>query len=32
MPLQVEDMKTYPMQHYLEDELVERLGFADEVF
>ena len=32
MPLNVEEMRTYPMQHYLDAELVERLGFADEAF
>lgn len=32
MPLCVEAMKTFPMQHYLEEELVKRLGFENEVF
>ena len=32
MPLTVEPMKTFPMQHYLEDDLVSRLGFENEVF
>jgi len=32
MPLCVEPMKTFPMQHYLEAEMVERLGFENEVF
>ena len=26
------DVKTNPMQHYLENELVERLGLVDEEF
>ena len=25
-------MKTNPMQHYLEDEMVQRLGFDEDIF
>ena len=32
MPLCVPAMKTYPLQHYLEDEMCERLGLKNEVF
>ena len=32
MPLCVEPMKTFPLQHYLDEEMVNRLGFQNEVF
>ena len=32
LPLTMEPMKTFPMQHYLDEELVNRLGFQNEVF
>ena len=32
MPLTVEPMKTFPLQHYLDEEMVNRLGFQNEVF
>ena len=32
LPLCVEAMKTNPLQHYLEAEMVERLGFENETF
>ena len=32
LPLCVPPMKTNPMQHYLEQDLIQRLGFDDDVF
>ena len=32
LPMTVDPMKTFPMQHYLDEELVNRLGFENEVF
>ena len=32
MPLVYPPLKTFPMHHYLEEDLIERLGIKDEVF
>ena len=32
LPLTMPVMKTNPMQHYLEDEMVQRLGFDEDIF